>query len=456
MVDRLDRLRHDAVVGGDDQHDDVRHLGAAGAHGGEGRVAGRVDERDGLAARRGHLIGADMLGDAAGFAGDDVRLADGVEQRGLAVVDVAHDRDDGRTRLERAFRVGRVEQAFLDVGFGDALDRVAEFFGDELRGVGVDHVGDLVHRALAHQHLDHVDRALGHAVGEFLDGDRLGQHDFAGELFLLRPAGKALQALHAAPEGGDRARALFLAAGGGGDGQAAAALFLAGRGAGRARRHDHLGRHAGAANDALGLFLLRRAGGTGDRRHGDRARRSARRADRRAGSRSRGRCGRAAFAQAALGLFLGAALGFCVVLAAGLFLALARFGGLALGALLRLALGAGARLDLGDAAFFLLAPLGVEQGAGAGLALLFRQGAQDDAGRARAGRLGGWRGAGTGAAGRGLGGSGSSLDRGGRRSGRRRLRLGRGGLGSAEDAPLHLLDHDLLRAAVGEALPHDA
>ena len=34
--------------------------------------------------------------------------------------------------------VGDVEQAFLDVGFGDALDRVAEFLGEELRGVGVD------------------------------------------------------------------------------------------------------------------------------------------------------------------------------------------------------------------------------------------------------------------------------------------------------------------------------
>ena len=41
--------------------------------------------------------------------------------------------------------VGRVEQAFLDVGFGDALDGVAQFLGDQLRGVGIDHVGDLVH-----------------------------------------------------------------------------------------------------------------------------------------------------------------------------------------------------------------------------------------------------------------------------------------------------------------------
>ena len=46
VVDRLDRLRHDAVVGRHHQHDDVGHLGAAGAHRGEGGVAGRVDEGD--------------------------------------------------------------------------------------------------------------------------------------------------------------------------------------------------------------------------------------------------------------------------------------------------------------------------------------------------------------------------------------------------------------------------
>ena len=36
VVDRLDRLRHDAVVGSDHENDDVRRLGAACAHRGEG------------------------------------------------------------------------------------------------------------------------------------------------------------------------------------------------------------------------------------------------------------------------------------------------------------------------------------------------------------------------------------------------------------------------------------
>ena len=95
VVDRLDGLRHDAVVGGDHDHGDVGDLGAAGAHRGERLVARRVEEGDRLAVVV-DLVGADVLGDAAGLARGDLGLADRVEQRGLAVVDVAHDRHDRR------------------------------------------------------------------------------------------------------------------------------------------------------------------------------------------------------------------------------------------------------------------------------------------------------------------------------------------------------------------------
>jgi hypothetical protein len=44
VIDRLDRLRHHAVVGGDDEDDDVGHLRAARAHRGERLVARRVEE----------------------------------------------------------------------------------------------------------------------------------------------------------------------------------------------------------------------------------------------------------------------------------------------------------------------------------------------------------------------------------------------------------------------------
>ena len=51
------------------------------------------------------VVRADVLRDAAGLAGDDVRLPDVVEQRRLAVVDVTHDGDDRRPRHELLGRV---------------------------------------------------------------------------------------------------------------------------------------------------------------------------------------------------------------------------------------------------------------------------------------------------------------------------------------------------------------
>ena len=51
MVDRLDRLRHDAVVGSDHQHDDVGHVGTTSTHLRERSVTRRVEERDPIRAR---------------------------------------------------------------------------------------------------------------------------------------------------------------------------------------------------------------------------------------------------------------------------------------------------------------------------------------------------------------------------------------------------------------------
>ncbi len=99
MVDRLDRLRHHAVVSSDDHHDDVGDVGAAGAHRGERGVARRVDEADRLLARV-NLIRADVLGDSSCLAGDHLGRANGVEQRSLPVINVAHDRDDRGALLQ--------------------------------------------------------------------------------------------------------------------------------------------------------------------------------------------------------------------------------------------------------------------------------------------------------------------------------------------------------------------
>src|SRR5262245_19465612 len=203
-----------------------------------------------------------MLGNAARLPGRDFGRSDRIEQRRLAVVDVTHDGHDRRARLERRRVVGRVEQTFLHVGLRDALDGVAEFLGDELGGIGIDHVGDLEHLALLHQDRDHGARGLGHAVGEFLDGDRLRDGHFAGELFLRLRGDFTLAALNATPEGGVRALALLVHLFGGHHGEAGTPLLLAGATRRLGRGRGPAG--AGTARADRGLLLVRlERGGAG-------------------------------------------------------------------------------------------------------------------------------------------------------------------------------------------------
>ena len=104
VVDRFKRLRHDAIVRGYDQHDDIRGLGAARTHAGERFVTRRIQKHDLAAIGRRllvlnrDLVRADVLGDASRFASGHVGGANRVEQRGLAVIHVAHDGDHGWTR----------------------------------------------------------------------------------------------------------------------------------------------------------------------------------------------------------------------------------------------------------------------------------------------------------------------------------------------------------------------
>ena len=191
MVDGLDRLGHDAVVGGHHQHGDVGDLGATRTHGGEGLMAGGVEEDDAPTVDHG-LAGTDVLRDAAALALGHRGLADGVEQAGLAVVDMAHDGDDGRT-LDELVRLGLVEDVLvlgrgrlrglfvLVLGLGRAAlgDLEAELLGHQRRGVAVDGLVDGGEDATADEFADDVGRVDADELGQLLDGDRLGDLDGA-------------------------------------------------------------------------------------------------------------------------------------------------------------------------------------------------------------------------------------------------------------------------------------
>ena len=174
VVDRLDGLGHDAVVGSHDQNDDVGHLGTTGTHGRKGGMARGIDEGD-LAVVDHNLRSADCLGNAARLAGSDTGVTDGVEEARLAVVDVAHDGDDRGAWLKVGGIVVEREGVLL-LG-GDDLDLTAQVVGnelDEVVGHGLRH-GE--RRAQQEQALDDVVGRNVEGLGELLDGNALGNLD---------------------------------------------------------------------------------------------------------------------------------------------------------------------------------------------------------------------------------------------------------------------------------------
>ena len=179
MIDGFNGLRHHTVISRHHQNHNIRDLRTTRTHRRKGGMAGRINEGDLAAQRRHDLISTDMLGNATGFTAHHIGFAQGIEQGGFAVIDMAHDGDNRRTADEIVILINGVEQAFFNIRFRHTLHGMTKLFRHKLCGIGIDHIGDLDHLALLHQEADHVDGPFSHTISQFLNGDCFGNNDFA-------------------------------------------------------------------------------------------------------------------------------------------------------------------------------------------------------------------------------------------------------------------------------------
>ena len=149
VADRLLRLWHHAVVGC--HHDDgtVGHVCSAGPHLRECLVAWRVDERDRMAVSL-HGVGPHVLRDTAALARGNIDAQNAVEQRRLAMVDVAQKRHHRGPRhpqggiLVRGVESG--QQLLLEILCRLDVQLHAEFGRQQFDRVAVEHRSHAWHR----------------------------------------------------------------------------------------------------------------------------------------------------------------------------------------------------------------------------------------------------------------------------------------------------------------------
>ena len=99
MVNRLNGLRHNAVVCRNNQNDNIGNLCTTSTHSGKGLVTWGIDEGN-LTAVNGDLRSTDCLSNAASLAGCNASVTDCVQKRCLTVVNVTHDGNYWRTWLQ--------------------------------------------------------------------------------------------------------------------------------------------------------------------------------------------------------------------------------------------------------------------------------------------------------------------------------------------------------------------
>ena len=177
VVDGLLGLRHHAVVGSDDDNSNIGHLGTTGTHGSKCLVSRSIEEGDSTAVVQLHRVGTDVLGDTTGLTGNDVGIADIVEQLGLTVINVTHDGDDRWTGHQLIFGIGLLLQFLFNL-LAHVLSLEAELLGHQVDGVGIQTLVDRNHQSqshtgrddLDHRHVHHRSEVIGcHELGEFQD-----------------------------------------------------------------------------------------------------------------------------------------------------------------------------------------------------------------------------------------------------------------------------------------------
>ena len=150
VVDCLDGLRHNAVIGRNNQDDNVGDLRTAGTHCRKRLVTRGIDERNLMIHQIDHRS-ADMLRNAARFACRNARMTNGIKQRRLAVVNVTHNGNNGRT--------------WLQIFIGIVVDHCVFFFGRYHAALLIQVIGNKLNQVITHrlrerEHLTQHEQAL--------------------------------------------------------------------------------------------------------------------------------------------------------------------------------------------------------------------------------------------------------------------------------------------------------
>jgi len=170
MVNRLNRLRHDTIVRGNDKDNNIRHKGASCPHSGKSLMAGGINKNN-LFTVDIYLISTDMLCYSSGLPVSHIRIAYRIKKERFPMIDMSHYGNNRRSW----FQVFFAALLFFLAGLECLLDRnyllnfISQFCSCKIGGIIID---TLIYRCYNTQRKQRLDDILGlyvHPLRQFSD-----------------------------------------------------------------------------------------------------------------------------------------------------------------------------------------------------------------------------------------------------------------------------------------------
>ena len=163
MVDGLARLRHNPIICSNHKNNQVGRLGAACAHCRKCLVTRRIKEGNHSPISF-NVISADMLRDAASFAGSHSSTTNEVEQGSFPVIDVPHDGNNRRSGFFYGILVNHLIDKGIRIVELGRKSLMPHFLDDNHRRFLIQNLIDRHHRPHFHQGFDHFSGLHRHLV----------------------------------------------------------------------------------------------------------------------------------------------------------------------------------------------------------------------------------------------------------------------------------------------------
>ena len=119
MVDSLNGLRHNSIIGSDNDNSDISYFSTTGTHSSKCLMTRSIKESNMSSVFKFDIVSTDMLCYTSSLSCNNIGVADMVEQRGLTMVNMSHNSYDRRT----AFQISLSEVGLFFINIFNHLGR---------------------------------------------------------------------------------------------------------------------------------------------------------------------------------------------------------------------------------------------------------------------------------------------------------------------------------------------